>query len=870
MAHADRCQSCGAPLDPTGPGGGACPACLLNLALHASDDAEGDRSSSADTEPEGLAPGTRIGHYTIVRVLGSGGMGTVHLAEQTEPVERKVALKVIRRGLDGRQVMARFEAERQALARMDHPAIAKVLDAGATEDGQPWFAMEYVEGERITDHCDRLRLDTRARLDLFVKVCAGVQHAHQRGIIHRDLKPSNVLVAAGDGEAAPKIIDFGVAKAIEQRLTERSLFTELGVLVGTPEYMSPEQADLGPLDVDTRTDVYSLGVLLYELLTGELPFAQDELRAAALGEILRRIREDVPSRPSTRISEMGERARRSAGRRRSDPGMLRRELAGDLDVITMKALEKEPARRYRSPAELADDVRRHLHDEPVLARPPSPAYLLRKLVSRNKLASMFAAALFLTLVGFGVWMSVLYRRSQAHLVRALDAEAAAEREAETLRRVSDFLTGVFEVSDPGESRGNTVTARELLDGAAVRIERELADQPRVRTKLMSVMGNVYSSLGLYEEAEKLLRRAVEQHRESGARDEAAAEALADLASVRYQKGDYAEAAGLAREALAIQEALLGPEHPDVADTLAILGAIDWDQGRLAEATPFWTRCLAIREKAFGEGSIEVAQAIHNLGELYLAEGRHADAEAHYVRALEIREKLLGADHPTVASTLSNLAEAYYRQGRYEEAEQVRLRALETAERTLGPDHPDLAYHLNNLGVVYSAMKRFPDAERLYRRSLAIREAKLPPDHPLIAWTWDNLALSLLRQGKLVEAENAYERSMDVARRAGTEGSAEWGGLLNNFALLRAKQGRDVDAERMHLEALAIWERTLGPEHPRLAFALHNAAVVAARSGRPDEARARFGRALAIREKSLGAEHPLTRSTVDALAALDGP
>src|SRR5512136_1792857 len=484
-----------------------------------------------------------VGPYHLLQKIGEGGMGEVWVAEQHKPIHRRVALKLIKAGMDTRQVIARFESERQALAMMDHPAIAKVFDAGETAQGHPYFVMEYVQGIPITAYCDKNRLTTKERLELFRLICEGVQHAHQKAIIHRDLKPSNILVVIQDGVAVPKIIDFGVAKATAQTLTERTMYTELGVLIGTPEYMSPEQAEMTGLNVDTRTDVYSLGAILYELLVGALPFDPKELRRAGFDEIRRKIREEDPPKPSTKLSTMGEASATQARNRRTERVALIRQIRGDLDWITMKALEKDRTRRYGSPSDLAADIERYLHHQPIVARPPSTAYKARKFVRRHRFGVGVAGSVAMLLIAF----SVLTALQAARIARERDR---ANREAEASRQVSEFLTGLFKVSDPSEARGNSVTAREILDKGADKIERELRGQPLVQGKLMSTMGLVYESLGLYSPAQALLEKALD-----------------------------------------IRKRTLGPDHPDVAVTLSTLGTVAWRKGDFSRAKDLQEQAL---------------------------------------------------------------------------------------------------------------------------------------------------------------------------------------------------------------------------------------------------------------------------------------
>ncbi|MCA8954919.1 MAG: serine/threonine protein kinase, partial [Planctomycetes bacterium] len=450
----------------------------------------------------------QIGPYKILDKLGEGGMGTVFLAEQERPVRRRVAVKVIRPGLDSDSVLARFESEQQALALMDHPHIARVLDAGATEDGRPYFVMEYVKGEPITGFCNRVRMPMRQRAELMIRVCDAIQHAHQRAIVHRDIKPSNVLVSQSDAGPEPKVIDFGVAKAMAQPLTERTLLTEFGQLLGTPDYMSPEQADTSVDRVDTRTDVYSLGVLFYELLVGSLPFDNRTSGGTDLFERLRQVREDDPQRPSTRVSTQRGESTAAAQQRRTTPERLRSELRGDLDWIVMRALEKDPARRYGSPAELARDIERHLRNEPVLAGPPSPWYRARKFVRRHRVGVAFAGVVVALLVALAVTMAVQADRVRVERDIARTAARRAAREAKTARRVSEFLTQVFDGADPELTGGKDVTARQLLDQGAQRIDA-LPDEPAVQATLRGVIGGVYLMLGAFDKAAPLIEPALQ-------------------------------------------------------------------------------------------------------------------------------------------------------------------------------------------------------------------------------------------------------------------------------------------------------------------------------------------------------------------------
>jgi len=806
--------------------------------LHTSE----SQSYTPETDTTFTSPGT-IGPYRLVRKLGEGGMSQVWLAEQTAPLERLVAIKLIRAGVSNDILLERFESERQSLARMNHPAIAKVFDAGTTADGTPYFVMEYVAGIPITLYCDQKRLSIRQRLELFLKVCEGVQHAHQKAILHRDLKPANILVTEIDGRPAPHIIDFGIAKAIGDHDPLITIFTRAGNLIGTPVYMSPEQADPDIRDVDTRSDVYSLAVILYELLTGTLPFDPTKWRNELRQDQVRKLYEQDPQAPSIQFRKktttQTDTATQTAKLRSTGPHQLVSQLKGDLDWITLKALERDRTRRYGTPSEFAADIQHFLSNEAVTARPASRAYRLQKYVRRHRLGVSIAAAGVLLLVAFSVMEAIQVRR----ITQERDRTA---RERDRANRIADFMTKMFKVSDPGQARGNSITAREVLDKASKEVDTGLAKDPEMQAQMMHTMGEVYYNLGLYKEAESLLRHALDiRTRVLGPQGRDALSSMSSLAQVLTDESQFAEAEKLSRESYEGARKSLGPSDPETLLNGLSLSVLLLDRSRFPDSEgvlhELATNVDNVKDSEVRES---IAQRIQtNFAIAYAYQGKFADAEKSFRTVYELTLKKFGSDHPATLNAYMNIGNVLLQQDKFAEAETIYKQVLDGDRRVLGPEHPRTLLVMGNLGIVYLNQKRYPEAETLYRQLVDLKTRILGADNRQTLVVKAALADVLRMENKLPEAEKLSREALDGERRVMGPDHSDTLVTQNSFGQILMKEHRYPEAESMLLDTLARRTKALGAKHPDTAESEYNLAGLYALEGKRDNAFLHLSRSL---------------------------
>ncbi len=799
-------------------------------------------------EPADEMLGQLIGPYRLIRLVGRGGMGVVYEAMRDDrQFDQRVALKIIKRGMDSDFVRERFLRERQILASLDHPHIARLMDGGSTADGLPYFAMEFVEGEPITDYCRQRKLSLEAKLKLFRDVCAAVQHAHQKLAVHRDLKPSNIMVTtSADGkDGTPKLLDFGIAKLLAADPGEAVTRTETALRLMTPDYASPEQVRGGT--ITTATDVYALGIVLYELLTGQRPYQFDTYAPAA---IERAICDTEAARPS----EM-------AGRQLGTTAKQARELVGDLDNIVMMALRKEPARRYQSVEKFSDDIRRYLEGLPITARADTFTYRAGKFVRRHRVAVAAAALVLLSLLGGIIATTFAARQARAERDRANQAAASAEAATKS-------LVAMFEFADPGKSKGNAITAKELLDQGAEKVVRELNGQPAAQASLMDTIGGLYQRIGVYDRAQSLLEESLKLRRQTlGTEHVDVATSLAHLASLAYEKGDFGSGESLNRETLAMRLKLLGTEHAEVADSMNALGQTLTALGKFAEAELLVRDALAQRRKLLDPEHKDIAASLNGLGRVLSEQGKFAEAAEIYRQSLAIHRKLYGEDHPFVASSLNNLAAMLHELRDYNGAEALFRGSLELRRKLLGENHPDVANSLANLASLLQDKREYDEAEQFYWQALTLRRKLFGENHLKLTITMNNLASLLAAKGDWTGCEALHRQTLTIRRKELGEDHHEVATSLNNIAYVLFHKGQYAEAEQLQRQAIAIYQKSLEMNHWMIHRSRSHLGDCLTKLRRYAEAEEHLLAAYPVLKAARGAQHDSTRVTVTRLIRL---
>ncbi len=841
-------------------------------------------SPGSSTETEGAQIG---GRYILRQQIGEGGMGTVWMADQTEPVKRKVALKLIRveRG-QSKEILSRFDTECQAIAVMDHPHIAKLLDAGKTETGSPFFVMELVKGVPLSDYCDEHRLTIVERLNLFQQICSAVQHAHQKGIIHRDLKPSNILVETHDGKPVSKVIDFGLAKAkTDLRAGGDSNVTAFGSVMGTPLYMAPEQATFNAVDVDTRADVYALGVILYELLTGVTPLSKEMMRKVAFDQMLKLIREKEPASPSSCLSAADSAPEVSLSRQ-MDQLKLVSFVKGELDWIVLKALSKDRERRYETANGFAQDLERFLNHEPVTAGPPSSSYRFKKFVQRNR-GQVFAGSLVLIALVMGVigttWGLLEARRQtgfarvqeaeakkQAELARAQETEAR-KKEAEANAVVQFFQDRVFAAARPeglDGGLGSEVTLRKAIVASLPALDEGFADQPLVEAKLRSSLGATFEYLGEYEPALKQKEQALALYEKNLGPDHIdTLGSKGNLSGIYYLMGRFDESLKITEEVLAKCRQVLPDGHPLTLDTMSNL-SLGYDQrGRHADGLKLKEEVLARRKGMLPEDHPELLRGKERVAKGYLDTGRHEEALKLFEELMEAYKRVLPEGHPETFVAMNNLAMTYGKLNRHEESQKLHEELLEARKRVLPKEHPDTLRSMNNLAMTYRALNRDSEAQKLLEEVVEAQKRVLSKDHPGTLQSMNNLAMTYTDLNRDGEAQKLFEEVLEARKRVLPKDHPSTLISMNNLAITCGKLNRHEESKKLFEEVLEARKRVLPKDDPSTLISMNNLAITYGKLNRHEESKKLYEEVLEARRRVLPNDDPRTLQSMNNLAWL---
>ena len=774
--------------------------------------------------------GQEVGPYKLIKKLGQGGMGVVYLAERADgQFEQKVALKLIKKGMDSEMIVRRFLAERQILATLDHPNIARLLDGGLTPDGLPYFAMEYVEGVPIIPYCNVKKASIEERLALFQDICKTVHYAHRNLVVHRDLKPGNILV---NREGQIKLLDFGIARMLtDDGYETKTVFTQAGHRVLTPEYAAPEQVSSGP--ITTQTDIYALGVVLYELLTGLRPL---KISSHSPAEVEVIIRNETPTRPSAMVSKNEQIESTHA----ATPEKLSKKLHGDLDTICLKALQKEPERRYSSADEFMLDIDRHIKGMPVAAQPDSITYRLNKFYTRQK-TGIIAALLILLALASIITMYTL---------RLRQATEVAQQEAVKAEQTATFLASLFEGANPLVAQGDTLNARHMLDAGADRVAEELADQPEVQASLLTVIGDAYNGLGLYPQAEKHFQQALEfTQATQGHASHDAALLLQRMADIRHSLSDFPGADSLQRATLDIQKALYGEEHPEIAATLLKMASTNRSIGNYDVAIPLYEQAVALNEKLLPKDDPELAWSVNNLGWAYYNQGRFDEAIEAYERAEFLQRTYLGETHPDLGFTLNNYGGLLWTTGDFEQGEAKLRESLSIRRGLYGEEHPETMQSLNNLATMFFRKGEIDAAEPLYRQILETNTRLLGKNHRYVASTTSSLGVVMLEKGKLEEAEELLIEALNIRKSIFGESHRQVSFSQANLASVYLEKGEHAKSVAMYEQSISFWRET-DTRHVDMAYALVGLGSALNEHGHPEKAETLIREALALRLEHL--------------------